>query len=101
MGRRIYTAFKPRVLTVTMNPGGFFSSPTWNTGSVTGDTSLVRSITGSGLYLTTNTTYTRAGGASGGLRYADTNTPIAVGDVVRAGQRLLADPGTYTFTEAP
>lgn len=101
MGRRIYTAFKPRVLTVTMNPDGFFSSPTWDTYSSTGDMSLIRSFTSSGLYLVANATYTRADGAGGGLRYADTGRTISTGDVVQAGQRLLADPGTYTFTEVP
>lgn len=99
MGRKIYTSFKPRVFTVTMNPGGLFSSPSWNTGSVTGDNTLVQSITGGGLYLAANATYTRTDGKTTGLRYADTDTAIAAGEVVRAGQKLFADPGTYTFTE--
>ena len=99
MGRKIYNAFKPRVFTVRLDPGGLFSSPTWNTGSVTGDNTLVQSITGSGLTLAANATYTRTDGKPTGLRYADTNTPIAEGDVIRAGQKLFANAGTYIFTE--
>lgn len=98
MGQLVYTAFKPRVFTVTMKPGGLLSSPSWNTGSVTGDSTLVQSIAGDGLYLSANTTYTRTGGGNG-LYYADTSEFIREGDLVRAGQKLFADPGTYVFTE--
>lgn len=99
MGRRIYTAFTPRVFTVTMKPGGLLSSPSWNTGSVTGDNTLIQSIAGDGLYLSANATYTRTDGAVDGLRYADTGEYIWERDLVRAGQKLVADPGTYVFTE--
>ncbi|MGJ4148894.1 BspA family leucine-rich repeat surface protein [Corynebacterium macclintockiae] len=98
MGKRIHNAFKLRVITVTMDPAGVFMPPMWDTGSVAGDDTLVRSISGDGLYLAANATYTRTGGG-GGLRYADSGESIAVGDMVRAGHRLVADPGTYVFTE--
>ena len=81
-----------------LDPGSLIQAPNWVSGSVTGDSTLVQSITWNGLYLAANATYTRTGGG-GGLRYADTNTPIAVGNVIRAGQKLYGDPGTYVFTE--
>lgn len=94
MGRRVYTskpAFNPRTFTATVYAG-------WETGSVTGDSTLVQSISIGGLYLAEDATYTTVGGG-GGLFYADTREPIAEGEVVRAGQKLRAQPGTYVFTE--
>ena len=94
MGRRVYTskpAFNPRTFTATVYAG-------WETGSVTGDSTLVQSISIGGLYLAEDATYTTVGGG-GGLFYADTREPIAEGEVVRAGQKLRAHPGTYVFTE--
>ena len=98
MGKRIYNAFKLRVVTVTVDPAETFIPPMWDTWSVAGDDTLVRSMAEGGLYLAANATYTRTGGG-GGLRYADSGESIAVGDVVRAGHKLVADPGTYVFTE--
>lgn len=99
MGRKIYTSFKPRTFTMTLDPGGLLYESKWNTGSMTGDKALVQSVNGGWLYLAANATYTRTDGG-GGLRYGDTNTSIAEGDVIRAGSPLAGTPGTYTFTEA-
>ena len=83
---------------MTLDPGGLLYAAKWNTGSMTGDKTLMQSVNGGWLYLAANATYTRTDGG-GGLRYGDTNTPIAEGDVIRAGQKLFANPGTYVFTE--
>lgn len=99
MGRLIWSAFKPRTFTVTMNPGGFFSSPSWNTGSVTGDSTLVQSISGGGLYLAANATYTRTDGKTTGLRTSG-GRAFSAGEPLPAGVQLVGDAGTYTITEA-
>lgn len=96
-GRKIYTSFTPRVFTVT-RIGDIFRTPAWDTRSVTGDKTLIQSITSGGLFLAANATYTRTDGG-GGLYYTDPITNIAEGEVVRAGERLSASSGTYVFTE--
>lgn len=97
MGRRIYTSFKPRVFTVRLDPGGLFGSPTWSTGSVTGDNSLVQFIAGSGLVLAANATYTRTDGVTSGLSAGGAAVPA--GELVPRGTWLTGTPGTYVFTE--
>lgn len=97
MGRCIYNAFKPRVFTVRLDPGGWFSSPSWNTGSVTGDNTLVQFIAGSGLVLAANATYTRTDGATSGLSASGAAVPA--GELVPRGTWLTGTPGTYVFTE--
>ena len=99
MGRKIYTSFKPRTFTVRLDPGGLFSSPSWNTGSVTGDNTLVQSITGSGLYLAANATYTRTDGKTTGLRTSG-GRAFNTGEPLPAGVQLVGDAGTYVITEA-
>ena len=83
---------------MTLDPGGLLYAAKWNTGSMTGDKTLMQSVNGGWLYLAANATYTRTDGG-GGLRYGDTNTPIAEGEVIRAGKQLAGNPGTYVFTE--
>ena len=97
MGRKIYTSFKIRVVTVTMKPGGVFSSPTWDTGSVTGDSTLVQSITENGLYLTENATYTRTDGGTSGL--SANGSAVRAGELIPRGVQLTGTAGTYIFTE--
>ena len=99
LGRLVWASRPPRVFTVKLNPGNFLQAPNWNTYSVDGDNTMIQSFTWDGLYLAANATYTRADGKTTGLRYADTNTPIAAGEVVLAGRKLFGDPATYTFTE--
>ena len=96
MGRRIYTSFKPRVFTVKLAPGSLIQDPNWVSGSVTGDSTLVQSITGDGLYLAANATYTRTDGG-GGL--SANGVSVSPGEPVPAGVRLTGSAGTYVFTE--
>ena len=98
MGRKIYASFKPRVFTVRLEPGGLFSSPSWNTGSVTGDNTLVQSISGGGLYLAANATYTRTDGKTTGLRTSG-GRAFNAGEPLPAGVQLVGDAGTYVITE--
>lgn len=98
MGRKIYTSFTPRVFTVRLDPGGLFSSPSWDTGSVTGDNTLVQSITGSGLYLAANATYTRTDGKTTGLRTSE-GRAFNASEPLPAGVQLVGDAGTYVITE--
>lgn len=97
MGRLIYR-HGPRRFTVGRNAGGLLTSSTWDTESLTGDTSLVQSISPSGLYLSNHAIYTRAGGGLG----LTTGSGISIdpGEPVPAGVQLtsLAND-TYLFTE--
>ena len=80
-----------------MKPGGVFSSPTWDTGSVTGDNTLVQSIAGGGLYLAANATYTRTDGATSGL--SANGAAVRAGELIPKGVQLTGTAGTYVFTE--
>ena len=97
MGRKIYTSFTPRVFTVRLDPGGLLSSPSWNTGSVTGDNTLVQSISGGGLYLAANATYTRTDGKTSGL--SANGAAVRASELIPKGAQLTGTAGTYTFTE--
>lgn len=99
MGRRIYTSFKPRTFTMTLDPGGLLYESKWNTGSMTGDKALVQSVNGGWLYLAANATYTRTDGRTTGLRTSG-GRAFNAGEPLPAGVQLLGDPGTYIFTEA-
>ena len=98
MGRLIYR-HGPRRFTVGRNSGGLLTSSTWNTESLTGDTSLVQSISPSGLYLSNHATYTLAGDYNLGLK-TGSGISIATGEPVPAGVQLTSLVNyTHLFTE--
>lgn len=98
MGRKVYTSFTLRTVTVRVNPrSGLFGSPSWDTGSVTGDRTLVQYVADGGLLLSANATYTRTDGATSGL--SANGVAVRAGEPVPKGVQLTGTAGTYTFLE--